>query len=332
MWVRRLLSLLVLVLLMFSSVSMPVITTTGTTDEVLLRRVVVVSMDEKGKLLLNITWINQTIKFGDETCSANCSCACNSSDTCPAMLYSVDINVIYNVSEKGESLELLKVMVYNESFSYSFYVLVYNAGHNQYNLSVVTEIIPLNGTYLFMTAVNVDPRDDKAQPAADIAFFTNKTTLADHYRLIGDVLNEIRRQDNTSWIWNKVRIELKDLARKVERGLAEYNVEGIGIATVMDGITVCWFPLNPLIGVTFDCLNPQGPYWVVAGACCGSLYSIVVICTTTCIASAGLGCIGCIVGSVLAAWAALSGCYGYCPAMNVCISVLGMNVACARLW
>jgi len=93
----------------------------------------------------------------------------------------------------------LKVMVYNESTSYSFYVLVYRAERNQYNLSVVTEIMPLNNTNLFITMVNIDPRDDKAQPVADIVFLVNKTTLANHYRLISDVLNEIRRQDITNW-------------------------------------------------------------------------------------------------------------------------------------
>lgn len=330
MQVRRLLSL-VLVLVILGSVLMPAIVAMGTTDEVLLKRVVVASVDEKGKLLLNITWINQMIEFGGNTCSGNCSCACISGGMCPAMLYSVDTNVIYNVSEKGKSLKLLSVTIYNESLSYSFYVLVYNVERSQYNLSVVTEIIPLNGTNLFMTMVNIEPRNDKAQPVADIVFLTNKTTLADHYKLIGDVLNEIRKHDSTSWIWNKVRIELKDLAKKVERDLAEYNVEGIGIATVMDG-TVCAFPLNFPWIITFECLDPRAPDWAVAGACCGSLYSIIATCAFACIESAGLACIGCIVGGAFASWAAISGCYGYCPAMDVCVRVLWVTVACARLW
>lgn len=320
-----------LVLVMLSSVVSPAMAVTETTNEILLKRVVVASMDEKGKLQLNVTWVNQTINFGNASCG-NCSCACNSSDTCPAMPYSVAIDEVYNVSEKGESLKLLNVTVYNESFSYSFYVLAYDVEHKQYNLSVVTRIMPLNNTNLFMTTVNIDPRNDKAQPVADVVFFTNKTTLADHYKLLGDVLNDIRKRDNTSWVWNKVRIELNDLARKVERDLGEYNVEGIGIVAVMDGTTVCSFPLNPLISVTFECLNLQGPYWVVVGSCCASLYAILVGCTVVCIESAGLGCIGCISSGVLGAWASLSGCYGNCPAMNVCVSVLGVNVACSRLW
>jgi len=242
--------------------------------------------------------------------------------------------VIYNVSKKGESLELLKITVYNESFSHSSYILIYNVRHNRYNLSVVTEIIPINNTNLFITTVNIDPRDDKAQPIADIVFLVNKTTLANHYRLISDVLNEIRKQDSTSWIWNKVRIELNNLAKKIERDLAGYNVNGIGIATAMDG-TVCAFQLSayfPWIIITFECLNPLVPDWELILKCCASLYVAVTVCALTCAGSAGLGCIACIIGGVYGVADALTDCYHECPAMNVCVRVLWITIACTRLW
>ncbi|MDK2876222.1 MAG: hypothetical protein PWQ22_632 [Archaeoglobaceae archaeon] len=114
----------------------------------------------------------------------------------------------------------------------------------QYNLSVMTRIMPINDTNLFTTIVNIDPRDDKAKPVADVVFFTNETTLADHYRLLGKVLSEIRKNDETSWIWNKVRLELNELAKKVERDLEGYNVEGFGIAAIADGVTICIVPLT----------------------------------------------------------------------------------------
>lgn len=153
-------------------------------------------------LQLNVTWINNAIDLGNVSCSNGSCCSCEN-DTCPAMLYSVDVNEVYNVSEKGKVLKLLNITVYNESFSYSFHVLAYQVEKEQYNLSVVTKIMPVNDTNLFTTVVNIDPRDDKAQPVADIVFFTNKTTLSDHYRLIGNVLNEIRKKDETKWIWGK---------------------------------------------------------------------------------------------------------------------------------
>ena len=72
-------------------------------------------------------------------------------------------------------------------------------------------------------------------------FFTNKTTLADHYKLLGDVLNEIRKDDETKWVWNKVRIELNDLARKIERDLGENNVEGVGLSAIVDDYWSCYW-------------------------------------------------------------------------------------------
>jgi len=47
-----------------------VLTTNGVADEVLLKRVVV-SIDGKGKLLLNVTWVNQTMGLGGGACSGS---------------------------------------------------------------------------------------------------------------------------------------------------------------------------------------------------------------------------------------------------------------------
>jgi hypothetical protein len=189
----------------------------------------------------------------------------------------------------SESLKLLNVTIYNESFSYSFHVLAYKVEKEQYNLTVVTRIMPLNDTNFFTTVVNIDPRDDKAVPAMDFVFLTNRTTLADHYRLIGDVLNEIRKKDETKWVWSKVRIELNELAKTVERDLAEYNVEGYSISAIADGYWDCWaqcmaqectpIPGVPPTGLCALCWaalevclifsGPQNPSCIAAAACFG---------------------------------------------------------------
>jgi len=341
MQVRGLSTILVLVLVVLSNLLVPVISpaiaATGATGEVLLRRVVVASIDGKGKLLLNVTWVNQAIVLGAETCGGGCPCGCAGGGACPATPYSVGIDVVRNVSGKGESLELLKVAVYNESTSYSFYLLIYRAEHEQYNLSVVTEIIPLvNNTNLFITAVNIAPRNDKAQPVADVVFLVNKTTLADHYRLLGEALNEIRKNDTTSWIWNKARIELKDLAKRIERDLAEYNAEGIGIATAMDAVTVCVIPPTWWLYVTFECLDPRAPYWELVTKCCVSFYVAVTGCTLTCTKSGGTACLVCIMFGAHGMADAMSDCIRGCPAMNICLKVPWIfgwiTIACARLW
>jgi len=177
--------------------------------------------------------------------------------------------------------------VHNESFSYSFYVLGYQVEREQYNLTVVTRIMSVNDTNFFTTVVNIDPRDDKAVSVADIVFFTNKTTLADHYKLLGDVLNEIRKNDNTSWVWNKVRIELNELAKKVERDLAEYNVEGAGIAITIDAslsCLTCTSAVTVLCGLAYHYLLCVGVCtgltegWgaAVCGVICKTLYEIII--------------------------------------------------------
>jgi len=116
-------------------------------------------------------------------------------------------------------------------------------------------------------------------------FLVNKTTLADHYRLLGDVLNEIRKNDTTSWIWNKVRIELNNLAKKIERDLAEYNAVGIGIATAMDEVTVCVFQLQWPYIITFEYLDPRASQLQLVYECCASLYAAAVGCALGCIGS-----------------------------------------------
>ncbi|KUJ92806.1 MAG: hypothetical protein XD40_2000 [Archaeoglobus fulgidus] len=134
----------------------------------------------------------------------------------------------------GGILLLWGLKMFNRTLSYSSYVLSYQVEKQQYNVSVLTRIISVNGTDLFMTMVNIGPRDSKAQPVADIVFFTNKTNLAEHYRLLGKVLNEVRKGDETGWVWNKAKNELSYLSRVVEREMGEYNVEGYAAATTMD--------------------------------------------------------------------------------------------------
>ena len=126
---------------------------------------------------------------------------------------------------------MLSITVYNESFSYTFYVLGYQVEKQQYNLTVVTRIMSVNNTNLFMTMVNIAPKDDKKfAPFADIVEIKSKTTLAEHYRILAEVLNQIRKGDETGWVWNKAKNELSYLSRVVEREMGEYNVEGYAAA------------------------------------------------------------------------------------------------------
>lgn len=96
--------------------------------------------------------------------------------------------------------------------------------------------------------------------------------------------------------------------------------------------TVCVFPLaGTSLIITFECLNPLAPYQELVLECCASIYVAVAVCTLICIESAGLGCIVCIIGGVYGVEDALTDCYRGCPAMDVCVRVLWVTVACAKL-
>ncbi|ADM28778.1 hypothetical protein Igag_1987 [Ignisphaera aggregans DSM 17230] len=279
---------------------------------------------------MNVTWVNQMMEFGGKACS-DCSCMQRRYVSCNALQR---LTSMWSTTRVGRgSLELLKVTVYDEDFS--FYV----TGLQSQAQLVQPEHCDDNytskqGEHL-RDRVNIDPRDDKAQPVADVVFLVNKTTLADHYRLLGEVLDEIRRNDTTSWIWNKAKIELNELAKKIERDLAEYNAVGIGIATVMDEVTVCVFPLQWPYIITFECLDLRASQLQLVYECCASLYAAVVGCTLGCIGSV-YGCISCIIFAVYGLWGALNSCYHDCPAMDVCLAVdlifWRIAIACARLW
>jgi hypothetical protein len=128
----------------------------------------------------------------------------------------------------------------------------------------------------FVTTISVAPKDEKKfAPFADIIEIKSKTTLAEHYRILAKVLNEIRKHEDTSWVWNKAKNELNYLSRVVERDLAEYNVEGEGSAIVIDS-SGCSYLCNVTCGSGFAILCLAGAVaggpWV--GAICGVLSSI----------------------------------------------------------
>ncbi|MEM0302972.1 MAG: hypothetical protein QXI54_07380 [Archaeoglobaceae archaeon] len=182
--------------------------------------------------------------------------------SCLAFDYQVEIKEIYNYSNNGKKLTFSEVKVYNATASFDFKVLSYFAETATYNLSLVTRMIQVEGENYFVTAVNVAPKDEKKfAPFADVIEIKSKAKLSEHYRILAEVLNEIRKQDETSWIWNKAKLELGYLSKAVERNLAEFNVEGKGNALVMDSINVCDFMLNPVIYLRFQCLDPRQPAW-----------------------------------------------------------------------
>ncbi|AIG98577.1 Firmicute eSAT-6 protein secretion system EssA [Archaeoglobus fulgidus DSM 8774] len=230
---------LVLVLVMLSSSVVPVMAASDAEKcscgacEITLKRVVEVELAKNGKTILNVTEINQSLsEWFAENFEGSFSCADGS---CLAFDYQLEIKELLNLSKNNKELKLLEIKVYNETTSHEFKLLSYFAQTATYNLSLITRIMEIDGENYFVTTINVAPKDDKKfAPFADIVEIKSKTTLAEHYRILAEVLNQIRKGDETGWVWNKAKNELSYLSRVVEREMGEYNVEGYAAATTMD--------------------------------------------------------------------------------------------------
>ena len=201
---------LVLVLVMLSSSVVPVMAASDAEKcscgacEITLKRVVEVELAKNGKTILNVTEINQSLsEWFAENFEGSFSCADGS---CLTFDYQLEIKELLNLSKNNKELKLLEIKVYNETTSHEFKLLSYFAQTATYNLSLITRIMEIDGENYFVTTINVAPKHGKFAPFADIIEIKSKTTLADHYRLLGDVLNEIRKNDETKWIKNKLGI------------------------------------------------------------------------------------------------------------------------------
>ncbi|MEM4156453.1 MAG: halocin C8-like domain-containing protein [Archaeoglobaceae archaeon] len=248
-------------------------------SEITLKRIVEVEIAKNGKAILNITEVNKSLS---EWIAENFKESSCQDQSCLAFDYQVETKEIYNYSNNGKKLTFSEVRIYNESSSFDFKVLSYFAETATYNLSLVTRMMQVEGENYFVTAINVAPKDEKKfAPFADVIEIKSKAKLSEHYRILAEVLNEIRKQDETSWVWNKAKLELGYLSRVVERNLAEFNVEGKGAAFVLDN--------------SFNC----NLCWALASALCAALASGVsqylacsTVCAPVCVAFVSAGGVG----------------------------------------
>ncbi|ASJ01130.1 hypothetical protein [Thermococcus gorgonarius] len=300
-------------------------------SSITFRRAVVAWYDEKGKLQMNVTWINKVVNFTNLTNG----CPLHESNVTPKV--NVSVVTLYNITEENDQLLFFRLNFYNSTFNYTMYALVYRAERSQYNFTLITRILTdkKGGYWLFVNDMNIAPKDEnRILPVGDVIVVKNNLTLSEYYWTLNKVLMELRKHDETKWIWDRSAYELRHLSHLVKLKLPEYNIyKTVGISITMDdSVTACVFPLNSLISIKFICTQPEAPSWVIAGACCASLYAIVIGCASACVLSGGAACIACIAGGVFASWASLSGCYGYCPSMQVCVYVLWFKVTCGTLW
>ncbi|MCS7130230.1 MAG: halocin C8-like domain-containing protein [Archaeoglobaceae archaeon] len=183
-----------------------------------------------GRKILKITEVNQSLskwfQFSNQSLCEYGSCS--------SLDYKFEMKEVYNSSLNGKKLVLIEARVYNESSSFEFKILSYFAETALYNFSLITRIIRIDEENYFSTAINLAPKENKLAPFADLIEIKSKAKLSEHYRILAEVLNEIRKKDETSWVWNKAKNELGYLSRVLEKNLTNYNVEGRGNAFVMD--------------------------------------------------------------------------------------------------
>ena len=170
---------------------------------VTFRRAVVAWYDDKGRLQMNVTWVNKTIDFANLT---NTSCPCHNSSSCNASNMSVNLNVsvitLYNMTEKHEQLLFFGITIYNETFNYTMYALIYKAERSQYNFTLVTRIFtdPKTGEYrVFITGMNIVPNDEgRVVPVGDTIVTRDNLTLSEYHWTLNRVLMKLRRGDETN--------------------------------------------------------------------------------------------------------------------------------------
>ena len=212
---------------------------------VTFRRAVVAWYDDKGRLEMNVTWVNATLNLTNLTHSP---CACQNASSCNAVNTSAHVNVsittLYNMTRKHEQLLFVKVTAYNATFNYTIYNLVYRAERSQYNFTLITKILtdPKTGKYTaFVTGMNIAPNDkNKAVPVGDTVLVLGNITLSDYYWTLNKILMKLRRGDETSWIWDRSAYELRHLSHLVRLKLPEYNGKAnLGYAIVIDDYSAC---------------------------------------------------------------------------------------------
>ena len=249
------------------------------------RRAVVAWYDDRGRLQMNVTWINKVVNFTNLTKG----CPLHRSNATPRV--NVSVVTLYNMSEKREQLLFFRLNFYNSTFNYTMYALVYRAEKSQYNFTLVTRIFtdPKTGEYrAYLTGMNIAPNDeDRVVPVGDTIITADNLTLSQYYWTLNRVLMNLRRHDETAWIWGRSAFELRHLSHLVRLKLPEYNQEkAIGVVAVVDGYWSC------VVGCILERAVEEGD-WTQT---CSYICWIAAMDPTKVTAIACAGCLGIIAG------------------------------------
>jgi len=294
------------------------VTATSTEDTYIkLRKIAIVGVDSGSHLtLINITYVDMVVNLT----ALPSSCGCSTANVCSGgVALNVSVDVIANLTiDKDSRLLFGSIRIYNDTWSYTIYRLLYSTSRKEYNLTVLTTIYTnaSSGEYgFFLTAINIQPTPKKASPIADAVVVVNSTKLSDFYRIVASTLRKYLNDNESEWLWNKVAVELEKLSKIVEDRLGDYNKPAEGLAIVMDfDLLNCLAAVSALLYRIVSLIGTPVA-GIVAQLCplCVQVVTCIPACATiftawTCLACIGMGLIGCaacLLPLGLCAWAAV---------------------------
>ncbi len=262
--------------------------------------------------LVNLTNVNMTINISELAENLTSSGACN---TTPSPDFNITVELLANLSSsKGiYNLTLYNVTISNGTSTLKALVLVYTVHRKNYNLSLTTKILINTSTakyYAFLTTVNIQPLEKKAEPIMDAIVVLNATKLSTYYKLLAATLQKYLADGESRWLWNQVSKELRHLARLVEAKLNEYDKSAKGLAVVADFDAWCCIAS---IGSVIECLLANSYLLSICPLCaqvitcipaCASIFSIWWC--LGCIGAGLAGCAACLIYAAACSYAAYS--------------------------
>lgn len=246
---------------------------------------------------------------------------------------------------KAANFTLIEINI--DDISIQVYSLNYVVQHAEYNLTIFTALTPLNSeTYnSSFTVMDYAPAGKSELISLELVESNSSVTLSTQYAVLGKVAKELGKNYKKSKEETLIKLaqgyytiekEAKHLAKLVKKQLQEYDrTIPSWHALINDKITACIFPMG-IYSIVFYCLDPLQPSWVIEGACCATLYAIVVGAAAACVGTGGIGCLLAIAAGIATAWASLAGCYTVCPSMQVCVTVFvlwwSVDLVCIQAW
>jgi rhodanese-related sulfurtransferase len=236
-------------------------------------------------------------------------------------------------------------------FGTSYYTLIYAVETSCYYFGTETFLAPAQNSsgydYSF-THITFATKNAKNIQTMEFVKFNSSTTLSRLYNALSGVAKELRKLYHSQGLedvvdnYHEIEKNLNELSEAIKKQLRQYDtIISESTAIINDArITACIFPWVSVAGIgyyfVFYCLAPNAPSWVIQGACCAALYAVVLGAAAACIFTAMVACLLAIVAGAAGIWAALSGCWGCCPSMQVCITAIvwwwSWDIVCTNVW